>query len=293
MERGRRANLYALVVVFLWATVASVFKVTLRYLEPSQLLFGASAVSVVVLFLILIFQKKLNQLRQQRKSDYLNSALLGFLNPFFYYSILFKAYSLLPAQAAQPLNQTWAIILPTFSIVLLKQKIKLKNILALSLGLFGVLMISTQGKITHLNFTNPAGVFFALSSAFIWSFFWIYNLRDKRDEVVKLFLNFLFGFIFITIFILLSVKPLIPLNERWGILGAIYVGLFEMGITFILWLKALSLAKTTAQVSNLIYLVPFLSLIFIKFVVGERILFSTVFGLVFILIGIIIQQSAQ
>ncbi len=288
MERGKRAYFYALWVVLLWATVASAFKITLRYLEPVHLLFGASAVSVGALFLILIFQKKLDSLRHQGKRDYFNSALLGFLNPFSYYLILFQAYSLLPAQEAQPLNQTWAIILPIFSIILLRQKIGLKSILALIISFFGVLIIITHGKITRLSFTNPLGIFLALGSAFIWSLFWIYNIRDKRDEVVKLFLNFVFGFMFIAIFLIASGR--LTISYPIGLLGAVYVGLFEMGITFLLWLKALSLSKTTAQVSNLIYLVPFLSLIIINLTVGERITVSTIIGLAFIVIGIVLQN---
>jgi drug/metabolite transporter (DMT)-like permease len=75
-----------------------------------------------------------------------------------------------------------------------------------------------------------------------------------------------------------------------GIAGAVYVGLFEMGITFVLWLKALKLSRTTAQVSNLIYMSPFVSLVLIHFVVGERILLTTLIGLIFIITGIVIQQ---
>jgi drug/metabolite transporter (DMT)-like permease len=75
-----------------------------------------------------------------------------------------------------------------------------------------------------------------------------------------------------------------------GILGAVYIGLFEMGVTFLLWLKALKLSKTTAHVANLIYLTPFLSLLVISIAVGEKILLSTVIGLVFIVGGIILQK---
>jgi drug/metabolite transporter (DMT)-like permease len=75
-----------------------------------------------------------------------------------------------------------------------------------------------------------------------------------------------------------------------GLAGAAYVGVFEMGITFVLWLKALRLTKTTAQVSTLIYLTPFLSLIIISVVVGEKILASTIAGLLLILSGIILQR---
>jgi drug/metabolite transporter (DMT)-like permease len=75
-----------------------------------------------------------------------------------------------------------------------------------------------------------------------------------------------------------------------GFFGAVYVGVFEMGITFVLWLKALRLSRTTAQVSNLIYLTPFFALVFINLFVGERILASTVIGLAFIVSGILLQK---
>jgi len=134
------------------------------------------------------------------------------------------------------------------------------------------------------------GIIFALGSAFIWAIFWIFNVRDKRDEVAKLFLNFLFGTIFITIFIL-SISEKIS-GEMKGIAEAIYAGIFEMGITFVIWIKALKLSKTSAQVGNLIYLSPFLSLFLIHFLVGEKILLSTPIGLIFIISGIIIQYRS-
>jgi drug/metabolite transporter (DMT)-like permease len=75
-----------------------------------------------------------------------------------------------------------------------------------------------------------------------------------------------------------------------GLVGGLYVGLFEMGITFLAWLKALKGAKTTAHVVNLIYLVPFLSLLVIALVVGETIRLSTIVGLILIVTGIALQK---
>ncbi len=60
-----------------------------------------------------------------------------------------------------------------------------------------------------------------------------------------------------------------------GIAGAIYVGLFEMGITFVLWLTALKKATHIARISNLIFISPFLSLLLISFILGEPIAPST------------------
>jgi len=68
-------------------------------------------------------------------------------------------------------------------------------------------------------------------------------MRDVRDAVVKLFLNFLFEFIFVSIFTAMFSTSIV--DQHMGLVGAFYVGLFEMGITFVLWLKALKLSKTT------------------------------------------------
>jgi len=288
MERQKQAYLYAVAVVLIWSTVASAFKISLRYLDFLQLLFFASLVSLVILFVFVVIQHKIELLRACSQRDFLNSLVLGFLNPFLYYIVLFRAYSLLPAQQAVSLNYTWAIQLVLLSIPLLKQKIGLKSILAIVLSYIGVIIIATRGNLVALHFTNPGGIVLALGSAIIWALFWIYNIKDKRDEVVKLFLNFFFGFVFICIYMIFSGRFILPKTS--GIIGALYVGIFEMGITFILWLKALKLSRTTAQVSNLIYLTPFLSLIVISIIVGEKILLSTIAGLVFIVAGIILQQ---
>jgi drug/metabolite transporter (DMT)-like permease len=288
MEKQKQAYLYGITAVFFWSTVASAFKVSLRYLDFLQLLFFSTIASIVILFVILVVQNKLSLLKQNSPKDYLRSAILGFLNPFLYYVVLLKAYSLLPAQEAQPLNYTWSIVLVLLSIPLLGQRIKLKSILAVVVSYFGVFIISTRGDLFGLTFSNPQGVALALGSSVIWALFWIYNVKDKRDEAARLFLNSCFGLVFVSIVMLASSRMIIPDVE--GFLGATYVGFFEMGITFVFWLKALRLSRTTAQVSNLIYLSPFLSLVLIHLIVGETIMLSTIVGLVFIVAGIIMQQ---
>ncbi|MEA3312793.1 MAG: DMT family transporter [Caldisericota bacterium] len=288
MKKQKQSYTYAIIAVLLWSTVASAFKISLRYLDFLQLLFYASIASIIFLFVVLLIQNKLYLLKSYSQKDYLHSALFGFLNPFLYYIILFKAYSLLPAQEAQPLNYTWPIMLVLLSIPLLGQKVGLKSFFAISISFLGVLVISVQGNILGFRFANLNGALLALGSAVVWALFWIYNTRDKRDDIAKLLLNFIFGFIYLLIVFLFFSKRIIP--DIKGFLGAIYVGLFEMGITFVLWSKALKLSKTTAKISNFIYLVPFLSLIWVHFLVGETILFSTIIGLIFIVIGIVLQQ---
>ncbi|MCX7825993.1 MAG: DMT family transporter, partial [Verrucomicrobiae bacterium] len=118
--------------------------------------------------------------------------------------------------------------------------------------------------------------------------YWIYNIRDDREPVAGLLLNFLFGLPFV-LACCLGFSDL-RVGDWRGLLGAAYVGAFEMGITFVTWLTALKLSENTARVSTLIFLSPFLSLVFIHFLVGETILPSTYVGLTLIVGGMLLQR---
>jgi drug/metabolite transporter (DMT)-like permease len=69
------------------------------------------------------------------------------------------------------------------------------------------------------------------------------------------------------------------------------VGLFEMGIAFLLWQAAMMACDNTARISNLIYLSPPLSLLLIALLVGETIHPATIVGLVLIMFGVAIQHG--
>ncbi|MDP8227442.1 MAG: DMT family transporter [Candidatus Celaenobacter polaris] len=291
MDNQRKAYSFAILAVILWSTVASAFKISLRHVDYLELLLYASFFSTLIIFFVLIVRKKLHLLRTYSFKDFLFAALLGFLNPFLYYIVLFKAYSILPAQEAITLNYTWPLMLVLLSIPLLKQKIKLLSIVAIIISFFGVIIIATRCNIAGLSFSDLKGDLLPLSSAVIWALFWIFSLKDKHDVVVKLFVSFCFGLFFsIGLIIVRSTFMGFSLPNIKGVLGSAYVGFFEMGLTFIVWLSALKYAKTTAQVSNFIYITPFLSLFVVSIVVGEKILFSTIIGLVFIIAGIILQR---
>ena len=287
-SQHRVAYLYAWAAVAFWSTSATAFKLSLQHIDTVGLLFFASLTSTVALLLYLVLTNRLPLLRTFSKKDYLFSAGLGFLNPFLYYTVLFKAYSLLLAQEAQPINFVWPLTLVLLSIPLLGQRIKLGSIVAILVSFSGVVVIGTRGDVLGFHFSNATGVLLALSTTIVWSLFWIFNTKDKQDPTVRLFLNFAFATLYILVVLLAWNRLIVP--TKWGLCGAAYVGLFEMGITFLLWLKALKAARTTAHVVNLIYLVPFLSLLCIATVLREPIYPSTLVGLVLIITGIVLQK---
>ncbi|EOD57117.1 DMT family transporter [Aeromonas molluscorum] len=288
LKNQKRAYQYGLCAVALWSTVATAFKLSLRYFEPVQLLLVAALTSTLALGSLVIKQGKLPLLRQYLKERPRYYLALGTLNPFLYYLLLFKAYDLLPAQQAQTINYTWAISLSLLAVPFLGQKLRRRDGVAILLGYFGALVIATKGDVLGLQFDSPLGVGLALLSTLIWASYWILNTRNQGDPIVSLLLGFLLSL------------PLILVATWWladfqmtawqGWAGAIYVGLFEMGFGFVLWLMAMRSATDTAPLSNLIFISPFASLILLNLLLGEEIHPATPIGLALIVIALLVQQ---
>lgn len=286
-----RAMLLGLSAVLLWSTVATAFKLSLQVMTPLQLLAWSGLFSTLVLAACVSWQKRWRELLQQWRKRPGLYLLLGALNPALYYLVLFKAYDLLPAQQAQALNYTWALTLSLLAVPLLKQKLQRLDLLAMTLGYFGALVIATRGQLLALQFDSTLGVALALGSTLIWALYWILNARAESSPAVSLLLCFLCG------------TPLVWALMLWqsgvhwlgvqGLLGALWVGVFEMGLTFMLWLGAMRAATHVSRVSNLIFLSPFLSLVFIYLLLHEPIAPATFIGLGLIVTAVVVQQRAR
>ncbi|MEH6470133.1 MAG: DMT family transporter [Halopseudomonas sp.] len=284
----RRADLFGLSAVLCWSTVATAFKLSLQYLSPAQLVLCASVVSWLFLGGLLLKRGQLRRTLGLFRHHAKDSLLLGALNPTLYYLVLFQAYELLPAQEAQALNYTWALTLSLLAVPLLGHRLRLAEGLAALVCYSGVLVIATRGELLALQFDSLDGVLLALASTLIWALYWIFNTRDKREPVASLFMNVSVGIVLLLVYCGLT-GELSQWDAR-GLWGAGYVGLLEMGISFVCWLLAMKLTLSTARIANLIFIAPLLSLMLISTVLGEVILTSTLVGLGLILAGLALQR---
>ena len=285
----KKAYLFAMMAVIFWSTMSSAFKLTLRTISFDNLLLWSSLFGFVVLLIINQLGNQPLRYKSISQGDVMRSTVMGFFNPFLYYLVLFKAYELLDAQLAGTLNYTWPVILVILSGLILKQKIRLINYVALIISFAGLMIISTKGDFDFLNIVHPLGIILAVGSAFIWALYWILNMKDPREDTGKITMNLFFGLIYLLIYFAVSGKN-ISIPTGWSLAGCAYIGMFEMSLTFVIWLKALNYSQNTAKVSNIIYLSPFIGLFFINIFVGEPILLSTLIGLAIIIGGILMQQ---
>ncbi len=119
IPKENQALIAASGAVILWSTVAVGFKLGLKGLAPVQLLFAGSAISWVF-FALLAAQRRCWWIADGERRLVVS---LGLLNPLAYYLFLFEAYARLPAQIAQPLYYTWAIVLAILAVPLLGQQL--------------------------------------------------------------------------------------------------------------------------------------------------------------------------
>lgn len=285
---NRTSLLLALAVVLMWSTVATAFKLTLALISPLQMLWIAVATSFVILLIATILQQKLRLAYQYLRRSGGYFLLLALLNPTLYYLILFAAYDRLPAQQAQALNYTWAVVLSIMAVPFLGQTFTLKKFISIILAYSGVIVIATQGNLLSLDFKNPLGVILGIGSSLFFASYWILNTRNPRDAVVSLLLCF--GLSLPMLSVLMLIQGEVTALPWQAVAGGIYIGTFEMGFAFLLWMQAMRMTDNTAQLSNLVYLSPPLSLILLSTLADEPVMFSTIIGLVLIISGVLIQQ---
>ena len=280
--------------VGLWSTMATAFKWALEFSSPMQLIAIAVTVSWLFFAARLVCQGKLSQLKTISGGTLCRCFALGCLNPVLFYWVLFTAYDLLPAQDAMAINYTWGLTLPFIAACFSRVLPSFTEASLALLSYVGILIIVTDGNLTSFEFDNVTGVALAIGSTVLWGLSWVLNKliveRANVDAELALLLNFTAAVPIL--WVILSTTGSLPTLNSGTVLGGIYIGLFEMGAAFVLWMKAMQLTDTPIRVSSLIFLAPPLSLVFIATVLGESVATSTLVGLVFILVGLAGQQVA-
>lgn len=288
MTQDNKAIVYAAIAVLSWSTVASAFKIALRYLSSFELLLVASCTAFLIFLFTLLARKKWKEVKNLSASQWRWFALLGLLNPVTYYLVLFRAYDLLPAQVAQPVNYSWPILLLILLSLFAGQSIPKIKYVGMLLSLGGVVLISAGTGLSDKLEFSVTGFLLAFLSAFLWAGYWmVSNKRKEVDAIIALTVTFFFGSAYLLIASLWMEPVVLPVQ---ALLSGMYVGAFEIGIPFVCFGMAIKLTSNATLVNQMCYLSPFLSLFLIHLVLGEQIVWTTYAGLLLIVVGIVFNQ---
>ncbi len=289
MKANNKALMLAGIAVLSWSTVATAFKIALTHLTYYEMLVVASATSLLIFGILMTVQRKWALVAKLTARQWGILAGLGLLNPVAYYLVLFRAYDLLPAQVAQPINYAWPIVLLVLLALFAHQPIPPRKYIGMVVSLGGVTLISMGSGSLGQGGIPVGGLLLAALSAILWASYWMLNNRYKEefDSSLTCFMSFFFG----TLYLLAGTCVVeVHIDTLPGILSGMYVGGFEMGIPFICFGLAMRIGSNPALVNQLCYLSPFLSLFLIALVLGEQIATTTYIGLVLIVLGIVYNQ---
>lgn len=283
---SRKAYLFVSVSILLWASTAAVGKLLLGGIDALQVICFMLLFASVALIGLVLVQGKCGVIKQYSFRDVAIFAGMGFLGVFGYHAFLFAGLAYAPAQEAFILNYTWPLWVVVFSVLLLKRRFTWVGVAAIALSFLGVVVVATKGTFAF-SFTSLTGDLFALAGAVCYGLFSVLGVRLKYDSAISMASYYVFGTLFAILAVLLfSSVPDVGLLQ---VAGLAWLGVLTCGVAFLTWFLALKHGDT-AKMANVVFLTPFLSLVYIRFLLDEAILVSSFVGLMLIVAGIAIQS---
>ena len=283
----KKSYILAGIAIIGWSTLAPITKLLVTDLPNMQVLFISSSIAFLFLFLFNCNRKNLHILRSYTFKDIAIQAGLGTLGLFLYTSLFNFGVESLSSQDANIINYLWPLMIILFSIPILKEKLTFRKIAAVLLSFFGLLIIVTRGNFSAIEMENLAGVFACIGAAVCSGLFSVLNKKTNYNQFIGMMLFFGVTALFSGIGFLIggNFQPLTMAQTG----GLLWLGIAANAIAYLTWALALKIGET-AKISNLAYIIPFLAIILSAVLVGENVYAHSIIGLLFIILGIVIQN---
>lgn len=281
-----KGYVFVSIASLLWASTAAVAKLLLDSLDNLQILLFSTFFGFIVLAAASVARGKSALISSYRPRDFLNFGLMAFIGVFAYRFLLLASLKYLPAQEAFVINYTWPVMVVLCAVVILRERLTLGKLIAMVASFFGVVIIATQGHIVSLEL-NAHGIALALGGAVAYGLFSALGKKQNYDRLASTTLHY--GFACLYVLVLTVTTSHVPSLSLTQFAGLAWLGIFPGGLGFLCWSLALKHGDT-ARMSNLVFLTPFLSAIYVYFLLGEPITVSSIIGLIVIVGGIAIQS---
>lgn len=281
----KRTYILAGISILLWSTLATVSKLLLGSMDSVQVLGISAAFAAVALFVYNAASGKLAVMKQYRLKDYGAMVLMGLPGTLFYNLFYYAGAAILPASQAFIVNYLWPIMSVVFACVLLKEKLTGRKVLAFAISFLGVVTVA-GGDLVNFHAQTLWGILLCMGAAVSYGVYTAVNQKWSYDKQVAVMVAYGSTFVLCAIISLIMGKPL---QIGWGQLAGLgWNGVFVMAVATTTWALALE-SGNTAKVSNLAYITPFLSLVWVFLVLHEIPSPFAIGGLCLIVLGIFVQ----
>ena len=279
MKPAQSFHPYAAVTIVFWSLAYVLTRLTLQYFTPFSLGFlRYLAASCTVLLVLAWKQSKLPRL-----ADLPWISAAGCVG-FFLYMILFNlGQSTVTACTASVVIATVPVITALFARLFYRERLRAYQWAAMGVEFAGVLVLTLMNGVLSVNL----GVLWLLLAALCLS---AYNILQRR--LIRSYSPFqasaysiLAGTLLLAVFAPVSIRE-VQTAPAIQFLYIAALGIFPSAIAYIAWAKAFSLAPQTSQVSNYMFVTPFLTSVFGFLLIGEVPDRATLFGGGIILLGV-------
>lgn len=277
----------AFITIFFWGSTAAISSLVLDSISTLALVFYGSLVATIFLLILNIVTGRIGQVKEITGRDYANMFVVGMLGIFLYNVLLFFGMTRILVQQAFIINYLWPICIVIFSCIILKEKLTVIKCISMLASFAGVAVVATGGNFSNLVSLDFLGVLAACLAAVFYGLFSVLTIKIKYDKFVAMMVYYFFSTIVSAVALLATNTFIIPTASQ--IPGILWIGILVNGVAFTLWSIAIA-AGNTARLSNLAYLTPFVSLIWIYFLIGEPISMASVIGLLIIISGVVLQM---
>ena len=281
----KKTYLLAGVSILLWSTLATVSKLLLGTMSSVQVLCISAAFAAIALFVYNLFTGRLRIMRRYKLKDYGIMTLIGLPGTLLYNLFYFAGAAILPASQAFIINYLWPIMSVVFACVLLGEKLTGRKVLAFVISFLGVVTVA-GGDLLQFESRTLGGMLLCVGAAVSYGAYTALNQKWNYDKQVAVMVaNGSTAVVCLVIQLIAGT----PLQIGWGQLaGLAWNGVFVMAVATTTWAMALE-SGNTAKVSNLAYITPFLSLVWVFAVLHEVPSLFAVAGLCLIVLGIFVQ----
>ena len=286
----KKNYIYAITTVSIWSTTAAMVKKMLYDIPNLEALSISSFFAFIFLLMVNVKSGVIRETKKYAVKDYAIMSGLGFFGLFLYSALYYYGLAQLTSQEACILNYLWPIMLVIFSCIVLKDKLTFAKGLAMLCSFCGIIILSLgNGGFSAGN--TALGIISCIVAAACYGLFSVLNKRADYNQNISMMVMWLVVGICAMLSGLMT-ETWVPIEgKQW--FGILWLGIVIDAVAYLLWAFALNGAENTAQIANLAYLTPFLSLIVSAIFLKEKIQLRAFIALVFIIGGILLQNICE
>ena len=263
MKAKNSFHIYAMITIIFWSLAYVLTRLALQYFTAFSLGFLRYFIASCTLIIVAVISK----IKLPHKKDLPWFMLAGALGSFFYMIAFNQGQKTVTASTGSIVISTVPVLTALIARVVYKEKLSHLQWLAIAIEFAGVTVLTLMNDVLSINI----GLLWLFLAALALS---LYNLLQRKltktySALQTSAFSIFFGTILLAIFLRVSVSEALNAPAiQWFYLAIL--GIFSSAIAYAAWSRAFAKAEQTSQVSNYMFITPFLTSV-LGFIIADEV----------------------